>query len=108
MDNPQFCVDDFDRTDLNQGELGNCWFIAGCAGILQSEEYLARVVPQDQDYDDNYGGIFHFRFWQYGEWVDVVIDDLLPFDSNGNLVLCSNVKQPNEMWGPLLEKAYAK
>jgi hypothetical protein len=25
----------------------------------------------------NIGSVF-FRFWQYGEWVDVVIDDYLP------------------------------
>jgi calpain, invertebrate len=40
--------------------------------------------------------------------VDVVVDDLLPYWPNGELVFCSNKSEPHEMWGPLLEKAYAK
>lgn len=53
-------------------------------------------------------GIFHFRFWLYGQWYDVVVDDQLPFHSDGRLVFCRNKKDPNELWAPLLEKAYAK
>lgn len=48
------------------------------------------------------------RFWLYGSWVDVVVDDRLPVDSNNELVYCKNPKNPNELFGPLLEKAYAK
>ena len=47
--------------------------------------------------------------WRFGEWVDVVVDDYLPVDSeSNNLVYCHNNKDSNEMFGPLLEKAFAK
>ena len=43
-----------------------------------------------------------------GQWIDVVIDDYLPFDSNNNLIFCHNIKIPNELFIALFEKAYAK
>lgn len=90
---------------MDQGALGNCWFIAGCVGIMQSESLFAKVVPGDQSFTENYNGMFHFRFWQYGEWVDIVIDDRLPY-SNGQLVFSRNVEQKNEFWAPLLVIKY--
>ena len=56
MSNPKFVVSDFERCDMDQGYVGNCWFIAGCVGIMQSEKCFAKVGPRDQNFDDDYAG----------------------------------------------------
>lgn len=105
---PKFVVNDFETRDLDQGIVGNCWFIAGAVDITTSPKYLKIVVPENQTFDRNeYCGIFHFRFWRFGDWYDVVIDDRLP-TVNGKLIYCSNRDCPDEFWCSLLEKAYAK
>lgn len=106
--NPQFFVDGYSRFDIKQGELGDCWLLAAAANLTQDEKMFLKVVPSDNNdsFQRNYAGIFHFNFWQYGKWVEVIIDDRLPTYRGQLMYMRSSVQ--NEFWSALLEKAYAK
>uniref|UniRef100_A0A8C5M379 Uncharacterized protein n=1 Tax=Leptobrachium leishanense TaxID=445787 RepID=A0A8C5M379_9ANUR len=106
--NPQFIIDGATREDIVQGSLGNCWFLASIASLTQNKDFLPIVLHGNQSFKYNYAGIFHFKIWQYGEWVDVVVDDYLPTISESGELLSVRSLNENEFWGALLEKAYAK
>lgn len=76
-------------TDIVQGRLGNCWVVAAVTVLAMNRRALAFVVPharqQEFSYKAPHSGCFRFRFFRFGEWIEVVVDDRLP-TMDGELV----------------------
>ncbi|XP_066301939.1 calpain-A-like [Branchiostoma lanceolatum] len=110
---PRLLVDGISRDDVIQGMLGDCWFLVSLAAICRDSALMEKVVPRDQymwqegEGEGSYVGMFHFKFWRYGKWVDTIVDDLLPTMSGQQPMYCRS-NDPNEFWSALVEKAYAK
>lgn len=96
------------RHDMKQGQLNDCWFLSTLSAIAEKSQLMNKILPS-HNYTfgtAEYTGIIHCRFWQFGSWVDVLIDDLLP--SVDGDILFAHSSDPNEFWVSLVEKAYAK
>lgn len=60
-------------------------------------------------YDFHFSSVFlfnRFRFWQWGRWIEMKVDDRLP--ARGDRPAHMHCVQPDIYWCALLEKAYAK
>ncbi|CEF61728.1 Peptidase C2, calpain, catalytic domain and Peptidase C2, calpain, large subunit, domain III and Peptidase C2, calpain, domain III and Peptidase C2, calpain family-containing protein [Strongyloides ratti] len=108
--NPQLFVEGAEPNDVTQGILGNCWFVSASSALTHNKYLMKKVIPNENDQEwkegNIYTGCFRFCFWRFGEWLEVVIDDLLP-TKDGELIFARS-KSTNEFWSALLEKAFAK
>ncbi|KAL2725519.1 calpain-C isoform X1 [Vespula squamosa] len=113
---PIFVSDAPAQFDVIPGKMGDKWLVS-CLGVLHlSKGLFYRVVPADQDFGNNgeppgspsaeYAGVFRFRLWWCGAWVEVLVDDRLPA-VHGRLAFVQS-RHSDQFWPALLEKAYAK
>ncbi|KAJ8665172.1 hypothetical protein QAD02_006834, partial [Eretmocerus hayati] len=112
---PIFVSDTPTQFDVVPGKLGDKWLVS-CLGVLHlSKGLFYRVVPADQGFgglqdlpgspSSEYAGVFRFRLWWCGAWVEVLVDDRLPA-VHGRLAFVQS-RHSDQFWPALLEKAYA-
>ncbi|KAH9111732.1 hypothetical protein LEN26_006865 [Aphanomyces euteiches] len=115
-DEPLFCEEGelFTKSassgDVIQGRLGDCWFLGAISVLATRMELLIQAFWREDQYKQH--GIFICRFMKDFSWHYVIIDDRIPvFEYNNNRAgkpFFARCSDPNELWVPLLEKAYAK
>ena len=127
----KFVKGDASANEVKQGALGDCWFIGALSVLATRDELLrgqAELVPPeltaliDSDttkmlssgvfapifHNFRNKGIFCLRFFKDSKWRYVLIDDRLPCHSGNKQLVFGSCKEKDELWVPLLEKAYAK
>ena len=109
----EFIINGPSKDDINQGLLGDCWFLASMAVLAERRDLFDVVVPGGQDIKyGQYCGMFLFRFFKWGQWVEVVVDDYIPIywdkEAKQERPLFTYSDDEGEMWPCLLEKAFAK
>ncbi|CAE7460886.1 CAPN2 [Symbiodinium natans] len=90
--------------DIQQGNLGDCYFLSAVAAVSQSDVLVARLLPGSQTI--NQEGIYAVRFWQDGAWRIVVVDDQLPCRGKDQPIFAA--ARNGDFWVAVVEKAFAK
>ena len=125
--NGSLVIDGFGYTDVRQGSMGDCYLLAGAAGIAEASTYAKTTSdPKLADYatafermfSANSGvptwGVRFYDVFNKPHWVTVNNQLVVPVGSGTN-VSPSYAKVPvaastgkSELWVALLEKAYAQ
>uniref|UniRef100_A0A7S0ANK7 Calpain catalytic domain-containing protein n=1 Tax=Pyrodinium bahamense TaxID=73915 RepID=A0A7S0ANK7_9DINO len=90
--------------DIIQGQIGTCFLLGALGAIVSNNRESIRKFFIKYDVET---GVYGVRFCLDGEWTYVIVDDWMPVNSSGNL-LYAHSKDPQEVWCPILEKAYCK
>lgn len=90
-------------SDVVQGNLGNCWFMAALASLAQRTDLIDKLFVT-KEYCSR--GVFSIRLFIHGKWTTVAIDDMLPCDNKGYSLFSKIIRK--QLWVPLVEKAVAK
>lgn len=131
FDNPVLFKDGANASDIAQGVVGDCWFLSALGAIAAIPGLIEKICVAH----DVQVGVYAFIFFRDGLWQEVIIDDQLfvstasydelsfeeakvyHFDRDlynsiarkGRKILCfGRGLTDDEVWVPLIEKAYAK
>lgn len=101
---------------INQGQIGDCYFITGLSRVAK-QPYLVPTLFEKRKPDIILGevedsinlkcGAVIVYFFAFGRKTPVLIDTTIPI-KNGDCVFCRPSKVDKSAWFCLVEKAYAK
>lgn len=98
-------------TDIDQGALGDCYFLCSCAALAEFPKQIMGLFENDcfccTERAEHAHGAWRVNLCVNGWWRTFIIDSYLP---STTLLPCfaRNRHHPNELWVSFVEKAYAK
>ena len=98
--------DKIEPNDINQGALGNCWFLCSIACLAEFPQLIRKLFQEDSQELNDYG-LYNITLCIDGQWRNYSLDDLMPCTSDNHSPQFARANH-NELWVMLLEKAYAK
>jgi len=96
--------------DVQQGELGDCWFLSSLAALAEFQEgrFVHALLPGQEALSAT--GAYLVRLCLGGRWRGVVVDDKFPCIGGGmyytQLAYCVTKRQ--QLWASVIEKGFAK
>jgi hypothetical protein len=99
-------INSVEVTDIKQGGLGDCYLMSSAAAVGEFEKRLSEAFVT-KTY--NTEGIIAINTHVLGLKKTIYLDDYLPFWSSTSSYLAFAQPSTNkELWGPFIEKAWAK
>ena len=104
---PQLFKDGIGCGDIKQGQIGTCWLLAAIAAVA-GNKHSDRLEKLFCEYDIDVG-VYGIRFCIDGEWTYIIVDDQFPTSASGrDLLYAKSANDREEVWVPVLEKAFCK
>jgi len=96
--------------DINQGGLGNCWFLSAASAVAEKPGRMERVFLNRKN-ELSANGVYAVNLFALGVPHSIVIDDFLPvqqIDDGKWRTEFAAVGDDESLWGMILEKAFSK
>ena len=81
---PKFCLSEKNKTEMKSGAIGHTWFMGAIAIITSKGDIIEKLFVDWEHFDM---GFCSFQFFKDGEWKQVLIDTMLPFDVEQNILV---------------------
>ena len=105
-DNYNLFSDKIEMGDVQQGSLGDCYFLSSVASLCKFPSMIKQMFRQTTK---NENGFYDISLFIDGKRQIIIVDDYLPaFKKYKPPKACYAQSNKNEIWVMLLEKAWAK